>query len=145
MPVNPPDTLDAGAQAEVLLPSSDTTKTGVLFSPTDLAPLKHLLSSSLIKCSVVVKKLSQADLEKYGCNTLLPPSLRSSQQHFPGVGGMGPGCMPHSQSTSQQEEETCRYICGFSALVNRHQAGLFYEDEVDIVRAQFTQDPAQYK
>ena len=72
------------------------------------------------------------------------------QQQFP---GMGPGFMqpPGNQggnSGGQQEEESCRCNCGFSALVNRrlaHQAGLFYEDEVEISGAQSTQDPAQFK
>lgn len=68
----------------------------------------------------------------------------NNQQQF---AGMGAGFMPPPQSNNQ-EEESCRCNCGFSALVNRHlahQAGLFYEDELEIVGAQATQDPAQYK
>jgi len=58
---------------------------------------------------------------------------------------------PPSQSgqpQQQMEEESCRCNCGFSALVNRrlaHQAGLFYEDEVEIAGATATRDPAQFK
>ena len=87
-----------------------------------------------------------------------PPSTRAltgsqhhhhqqQQQQFPGMGGMGPGFMP-PPPTNSQEEESCRCNCGFSALVNRHlahQAGLFYEDEVEIVGAQSTRDPGQFK
>lgn len=87
---------------------------------------------------------------------LLPGTpLQQQQQQFPGMGGPG-GFMPPPgqpgqqllQQQLQQEEESCRCNCGFSALVNRrlaHQAGLFYEDEVEIVGAAATQDPAQFK
>ena len=50
--------------------------------------------------------------------------------------------------SSNAEEENCRCNCGFSAIVNRrmsHQAGLFYEDEVEIAGAGSTRDPAQFK
>ena len=78
------------------------------------------------------------------------PASSQQQQQFPG--GMGTGFMQGQNqagnSAGQQEEESCRCNCGFSALVNRrlaHQAGLFYEDEVEISGAQSTQDPAQFK
>ena len=63
---------------------------------------------------------------------------------YPNIGGLGSGFMP----TTGQDDESCRCNCGFSAIVNRrlsHQAGLFYEDEAEIVGTASTQDPAQFK
>jgi len=54
-------------------------------------------------------------------------------------------CQPKQQ---QLEEESCRFNCGFSALVNRrlsHLDGLFYGGEVEVARATVTRDPAQFK
>lgn len=68
---------------------------------------------------------------------------------FPGMGAMGAMGGFMGQQPGGQEEESCpRCNCGFSALVNRrlaHQAGLFYEDEVEIAGAQLTRDPAQFR
>ena len=76
-----------------------------------------------------------------GGNRALPaPSTPSANQFGPMGGFMPP--------VSGQDEESCRCNCGFSAIVNRrlsHQAGLFYEDEAEIVGQASTQDPAQYK
>ncbi|EFX71474.1 hypothetical protein DAPPUDRAFT_60138 [Daphnia pulex] len=56
--------------------------------------------------------------------------------------------LPESSNARSSSMRACRCNCGFSALVNRHlahQAGLFYEDEVEIVGANATRDPGQFK
>ena len=70
-----------------------------------------------------------------------PPPAAAANQY----GALGAG---FTLPSANQEEENCRCNCGFSAIVNRrmaHQAGLFYEDEVEIAGAGSTQDPAQFK
>lgn len=75
----------------------------------------------------------------------------TNSSHYPGMGhGGGPGSSLGlaPPPPNNHEEESCRCNCGFSAIVNRHlahQAGLFYEDELEIVGVQATQDPGQFK